>query len=452
MFDLQGQGIPLCFPLDQESIVRAVQLDSPISSGLYNHLGENVNELKQRITAEVSRGIATGMSFERIAKQISLNMKGTYENPGGSYAYALRVARTEGHRIQCQASMDACYKAKEKGADVVKQRDSTLDGKTRESHQKVDGEIREIDEKFSNGLMFPGDPSGGAAEVVNCRCSLLERARWALDDDFTKMDNESGEYVEIKAKDYDSFKQKYFEEAKKNTKNRLAAKADTEQFERYRSVLGKNVPKTIDEFRNIKYNDSEKWKELKYQYRTANRYEVDGNVSADKILQLDKVAFYDKKKGFDYSDFSGKEKRRIENDIANCGNSASMEFEGKIYFSHSKFGLPGSFEHSLYNGEHSTVTLSANRIFKVKDLGDDIPRQFDTEAKFLEFVASKKNPEDKFTVSILSEKHICESCQGVVEQFKQKFPNATVNIVSGKRGYNSDEEGLHTWKHRKKVK
>ena len=48
MFDLQGQGIPLCFPLDQESMIRAVQLDSPISSGLYNHLGENVNELKQR--------------------------------------------------------------------------------------------------------------------------------------------------------------------------------------------------------------------------------------------------------------------------------------------------------------------------------------------------------------------------------------------------------------------
>lgn len=48
--------------------------------------------------------------------------------------------------------------------------------------RKVDGEIREIDEKFSNGLMFPGDPSGGAAEVVNCRCSLLERARWTLDE------------------------------------------------------------------------------------------------------------------------------------------------------------------------------------------------------------------------------------------------------------------------------
>ena len=452
LYDLQGQGIPLAMPLDQEAMVRAVQLDSPIKEGLYAHLGEDVKQLKKHITAQVSRGISTGMSWEQIAQQLSGKMMGTYQNPGGSLAYAMRIARTEGHRIQVQGAMDACYKAKDVGADVVKQWDSTLDGKTRRSHQKVDGEIRELDEPFSNGLMFPGDPSGGAAEVVNCRCALLQRARWALDDDFTKMDNETGELVKIKASDYDSFKKQYFEEAEKIQKARIALPADKEQFEKYRAVLGGNVPETLEEFRSIKYNDSEKWDNLKYQYRTVNRYEVDGKVTADKILQLDEAAFYEKKKGFDYSAFTGKQKRKISKDISGGGNAASMEFDGKVYFSHSKFGLPGSLEHSLYKGEHPAVTLSKNRIFKVKDLGDGIPRQFDTEAKFLEFVASQKKPEDKFTVTILSEKHICESCQGVVEQFKQKFPEATVNIVSGKRGYNGDEQGLHTWKHRKKVK
>ncbi|MBQ2942608.1 MAG: hypothetical protein IJD97_10280 [Clostridia bacterium] len=37
---------------------------------------------------------------------------------------------------------------------------------------------------------------------------------------------------------------------------------------------------------------------------------------------------------------------------------------------------------------------------------------------------------------ILSEKHICKSCLYVVQQFKEMFPNAIVNIVSGRRGYN----------------
>lgn len=144
---------------------------------------------------------------------------GIYENPGGSYAYALRIARTEGHRIQCQATMDACYKAKEKGADVVKQWYITLDGKTRESHQKVDGEIRELDEKFSNGLMFPGDPSGGAAEIVNCRCALLQRAKWALDEAELETMKERAEYFGLdKSENFEDFKKKYLKAAEDLTK------------------------------------------------------------------------------------------------------------------------------------------------------------------------------------------------------------------------------------------
>ena len=80
------------------------------------------------------------------------------------------------------------------------------------------------------------------------------------------------------------------------------------------------------------------------------------------------------------------------------------------------------------------------------DLGDGVPREYDTEAKFLEFVATQKKPTDKFSVTILSEKHICDSCQHVVEQFKSMYPNATVNIVSGKQGYNGDPKGGQTWK------
>ena len=57
------------------------------------------------------------------------------------------------------------------------------------------------------------------------------------------------------------------------------------------------------------------------------------------------------------------------------------------------------------------------------------------------------------TVTILSEKHICESCEFVVEQFKELFPNATVNIVSGNPNYGDlnakGERGMKTWKHRK---
>ena len=203
MYDLHGQGIPLIMPLDQEAMVRAVQIDSKINQGLYTRLGEDVSLLKKKIIAQVSRGISTGMSFQQMAQQLA-----AYTNIG--YNNAVRITRTEGHRIQVQSTMDACYKAKDKGADVVKQWDSTLDGRTRSSHARVDGEIKELDEKFSNGLRFPSDPNGGAAEVVNCRCALLQRARWALDEDELQTLKERAKYFEMdKSDSFADFKKKY---------------------------------------------------------------------------------------------------------------------------------------------------------------------------------------------------------------------------------------------------
>ncbi len=207
MYDLQGQGIPMCFPLDQEAMVRAVQLDSKISQGLYSRLGEDIAVLKKKITAQVSRGISTGMSYQQVAQQLAGVTNIGFNN-------AVRIARTEGHRIQCQSGMDACYKAKEKGANVVKQWDAALDSRTRESHMWVDGEIRELDEKFSNGLMFPGDPAGGAAEVVNCRCALLQRAKWALDEDELQALKDRAAYYGLdKTANFEDYKQKYLKAA-----------------------------------------------------------------------------------------------------------------------------------------------------------------------------------------------------------------------------------------------
>ena len=91
---------------------------------------------------------------------------------------------------------------------------------TRPSHRQVDGEIRELDEEFSNGLQFPGDPHGAAEEVCGCRCALLQRGRWALGNKFTKMDGESNELVEfIDEDDYKSFKKEYFKRLDNKTQN-----------------------------------------------------------------------------------------------------------------------------------------------------------------------------------------------------------------------------------------
>ena len=203
MYDLQGQGIPLCMPIDQQSMVRAVQLDSKIRKGLYTRLGEDVATLKRKITSQISRGVASGLTYREMAQQLAGQTRIGYNN-------AVRIARTEGHRIQCQAGMDACEKAKEKGCDVLKQWDATLDDVTRSSHAMVDGELREIDKPFSNGLMFPGDPKGGAAEVINCRCALLQRASWELDEEELEELKKRAEFFGLdKTASFEEYKEKY---------------------------------------------------------------------------------------------------------------------------------------------------------------------------------------------------------------------------------------------------
>jgi transcription initiation factor TFIIIB Brf1 subunit/transcription initiation factor TFIIB len=46
-------------------------------------------------------------------------------------------------------------------------------GSPRASHAALDGETVAINERFSNGLMWPGDPTGGTADDrANCQCTV----------------------------------------------------------------------------------------------------------------------------------------------------------------------------------------------------------------------------------------------------------------------------------------
>lgn len=221
MYDLHGQGIPLIFPIDQEAVVAAVQQETKLSEPLYTAMGKDITDLKKKITGEISRGLSSGQMYGEISRNIASWARIPKNN-------AMRIARTEAHRIQCKATADAQFRAKEKGADVVKQWDASLDKRTRDSHVQVDGEIRELDERFSNGLRYPGDPSGGASEVINCRCALLQRARWALGNDYTKWsadapividDEGTTQFAIIDSKSFKEFKGYYMDATRQMTMN-----------------------------------------------------------------------------------------------------------------------------------------------------------------------------------------------------------------------------------------
>ena len=212
LFDLQGQGIPLILPLDQEQMISAITLNSKLSAPLYNALGYNVDALKLDVLREISRGIAQGLSYQEMAR----NLKNV---TNVDYNKTLRIAKTEGHRIQQEATYNVQKRAIAKGAKVVKQWDSTLDGKTRPTHRALDGQIVGVDEYFKSEsgykALYPGN-FGIPSEDCNCRCCLLQRAKWALsDEEFTKMNGKTNELQHFEnIDDYNKFKKAFWEVSK----------------------------------------------------------------------------------------------------------------------------------------------------------------------------------------------------------------------------------------------
>lgn len=274
MYDLTKQGIPLIIPINQEQVVKALQTDSKLSKGLYARLGEDISYLKRSIRAELSRGIANGSTWNEIAGKIAKGMNSPFNT---SINNAIRIARTEGHRIQQSAALDAQYRAKEKGADIVKQWDSTLDNRTRQHHRMLDGQIRELDEDFEIEEMTASAPGhfGRAKEDINCRCCLLQRARWALDEDELNELKERAAYFGLdKTKDFEEFKQKYL---------KLPDNADTIDV-KSGNWQGINFPqnyktkkeaiKALSDKYNISFSDSRK-------------YPIDETILCDAVSWMD---------------------------------------------------------------------------------------------------------------------------------------------------------------------
>ena len=258
MYSLQSQGIPMTIPINERNVVRALTTDSKLSSKYYKanplkgRLDENVSLLKQRVRSNLSRGIVAGKSWLDVAVDIASGMNNPFDI---ALKDAMRIARTEGHRVNQQGFVDAGDKAKDKGADILKQWDATMDSKTRPAHQQADGQIVEWDDFFTVGGEKMKAPSigGSAKNVVNCRCQLLQRARWALDEDELETLQKRAEFFGLdKTKSFEDYKQKYL---------KLPEKADTMKID-VKSIRGE-----------IKSLDKD-YEDLQVQLRTAQRKKI----------------------------------------------------------------------------------------------------------------------------------------------------------------------------------
>lgn len=121
---------------------------------------------RRKINNVITQGILQGKAIPDIAKGLS-------QVVGMEWNSAVRNARTAMTGAENAGRLGSYQDAKNMGIKLRKQWMATLDERTRESHVAIDGEIVDIDKKFSNGLMYPADPDGEPAEVYNCRCTMV---------------------------------------------------------------------------------------------------------------------------------------------------------------------------------------------------------------------------------------------------------------------------------------
>jgi SPP1 gp7 family putative phage head morphogenesis protein len=202
LYQLQDCDVNVVAPINQRTVIRATRMTAD-GVKLSKKIKGNTELLKKQVVQEMQRGFSTSMPYLDIARNIS-------DRGESDLNRAMRIARTEGNRIYNEAALDSAQAAVKAGVDTVKQWVAILDGRTRESHQRVDGEWVELNDKFSNGLFLPGDKNAPAAEIVNCRCKAVFVPRWEVDSKAPRLRMDNIEKKVIEADNFQDWRQKYY--------------------------------------------------------------------------------------------------------------------------------------------------------------------------------------------------------------------------------------------------
>ncbi|MGQ7434321.1 phage minor head protein [Streptococcus suis] len=168
-----------------ETPIAGLRLSQRINDGV-------VSDLRKNIKSELTRSFVHGLSYQRTAKRLS-------ELGSSSYRRALNITRTEAGRVSAIARQRSQKEAVDLGIEFKKMWVATLDKRTRNTHQYLDGQQVGPEEYFEHNGLRTLQPHmfGIASEDCNCRCRTISRLK---DDDtpLLRRDSETGEVVEYR--------------------------------------------------------------------------------------------------------------------------------------------------------------------------------------------------------------------------------------------------------------
>ena len=196
-----------------------------------SHRAQLINSLKTQLSQSIIRGNGPKEAIEIISKLFDVD-----------YNKASNLVQTELAFFSSAAQKDMFDELNVEKYEIV----ATLDLRTSEICQEMDGKI--FNEKDYEG--------GVTAPPFHCRCRSTTCPYF--DDEFTidetrvARDPVTGKTVTVPGNmTYKEWKEKYSKD--------IPTTQDERQYQRYKSILGKKAPQTLEEFKKIKYNKDD-WK------------------------------------------------------------------------------------------------------------------------------------------------------------------------------------------------
>lgn len=241
---------------------------------------------------------------------------------------------------------------------------ATLDSKTSEECIEIDGKIFDMKD-YKIGVTAP-------PYHIRCRTTTAPYFKDAFEFGERAARNTGGKTYYIPSNiTYKEWLEKYvysdpstkkaFENDRKMNKNKSS---DYNQYKRYKETLAEGVPKTFDKFQEMKYNDIEKWQNLKAQYADAKGITSDEAAkqyinNANKIIDIGKQEKHIRGsnnyiEGRSYLTISSKEAQTLVNKYAGKGqisfNRKGVWDKREIVYAQENIGVAVSTK----NGKHAT--------------------------------------------------------------------------------------------------
>lgn len=276
-FDIQ-KGLGVGFNIAEMSIETIQEILKNNWSGKHysKRVWHNTDVLAKQLEEVITCGLMSGKSSRRMAQELQ------DLTDYGKFACE-RLIRTETTYITNAAEMKSY---KECGIDkyiFV----ATLDIRTSEQCRKMDREVIEVDKATAGENLPPLHPY--------CRSTTRAYLGESTLNDIKRRarDPETGKTylvpADMKYQDwYDKFVvDKYGKDKTEVFEKMIKNKAsDRKQFKKFKEVLGKEVPNTLKDFQDLKYNNSDEWKLTKYNYKLRKEVIANPNVilnNADKF-------------------------------------------------------------------------------------------------------------------------------------------------------------------------